>query len=381
MDMRATSRSRTRSPQLVVTPNPNQPQAVPAPHEAVTNPAGAPNGNNSTPQALAVQLVKDHGLSTLTARRQGDMPQPSDPQGAASPDPMDTKQELDLITARLNEAFVLPAREFLPQSKDHVTLPDYGLEQRKLPSKTGNPEDAGDYSFLPSDELYKILQPHSVKRCLQALGVCQTDTMVQKLVDYICGPPVTSSGTGPTARMLFAILLYNFEPSSILSFYQESLYDHDLPFSTTKRPGAGKKYDVFKKDGTPVVSFNSWSIYEARDFVRACQWQLFVPYFAEDISKPGLTPPLPVYHLFEPAILPFTELGKRVAVGNSEVYQIQIHPSQHRFDYVAPSRSPRNMIHIHPGQHAYPSVSLPCTPGPRTPFFPVSESRRPRVYV
>lgn len=62
-------------------------------------------------------------------------------------------------------------------------------------------------------------------------------------------------------------------------------------------------------------------------------------------------------------------------MGNSEVRQIAIHPSQHVFvNFVAPHRSSKNKIHIHPSQHALQSVSPPRKPGPGTPFFPVGDA-------
>lgn len=304
MDRRATSRSRNGGPhvQLLTEPNSDQPPAVPAPaHGAITD---------------TVKLVRDHGLKALNkAKRQTlgvSKPSASGQPDLVSADPMNTKRELDAIAMRLEKALVFPASEFIPGSKypqgpgpgdpedagDLISLAD--LLQQHVPSasKPEDPKDVDKYKFLPSDDLFKIIQLESVRRCLQALDICQTDIMVQNLVDYICGRPDASPET-PTARMLFAILVKISRPSYILGFYQESLYDRDLPFSNVTRPGSNTMVDdLFRKDRTRVASSDSWLTGDAMRFAERCQWQVFVPFFMEDLPSNLTPPPLPVYRLY-----------------------------------------------------------------------------------
>lgn len=302
--------------------------------------------------ATALQDVRDHGLSILEARRQMEMSHPSGKPGHASAGNMDSAKDLYIMTARLTKALVIPAQY--------------------------RGENAQDYRFLPADDLYEIVEPDLIRGCLKELDICDmsTETVVdlENVVDYICRSPQTPSGT-PTARRLFAIFVLFFDPSLILDFYHESVYDRDLPFTREPNLGSLTLFKVLNNDGTRITSFDCWHMRDAKEFINTYQWWFFVPFFAEDMSKPG-TLLLPRYHLYNDAILPFTEWTESpVLQGNNGVRQVHIHPSQHRFEHTA---NPKNKVCIHPSQHGFPSVSpRPTFGSSRDPRFRVADAHIP----
>lgn len=183
--------------------------------------------------------------------------------------------------------------------------------------------------FLPSNELCRLIQPETVRQCLRAENITNSES-TQAIVDYICGTggnAVERQG----ARRLFCILLLMEKPRYILEFYGESLFDRDLPLERERIDQ--HLFRLVKRGGLQLSCFRSWDQAYLRSFDE-CQWWTLAPFLTDDPEQHNS--PLLKYHLDERTILPWNHCDFliRSPTGTSEVRKIQIHPSHHKFSSV-----------------------------------------------
>lgn len=117
----------------------------------------------------------------------------------------------------------------------------------------------------------------------------------------------------------------------MLEFYHESMSDSDLPLERVHTDQ--HLFRLVRKGGRPVCCFNSWEAAYLKQF-DDYQWMTLAPFLTDD-------PTLLKYKLDNRAILPWKHYGTpiRSRSATSEVHQIEIHPSHHKFSSV--SISPR----------------------------------------
>lgn len=183
--------------------------------------------------------------------------------------------------------------------------------------------------FLPIDKLHEIVQPDRVKQYLQDEKILEHQ-IIQEVVDYICGDS-KNKADAKEARKLFCILLLIEKPGSILDFYQEAVYDHDLPFLRKQT-----HQDLFRlvrsdEQALHCLDSSSWETVYLERFDEY-QWRLLAPILSEDSESHNT--------LHNRAILPWNHCGSTRSGPESvpRVCRIQVHPSHHKFASVSMSR-------------------------------------------
>lgn len=184
--------------------------------------------------------------------------------------------------------------------------------------------------FLPSDELNRLIQPNTVRKCLEDKGIENAESS-QAIVDYICGT-LKNAVECQEARRLFCILLLIGKPQDILEFHRERLFDRDLPLE--RKHTDQNLFQLVKKDGRQLSCFGSWDAAYLNMFDEQ-QWWTRAPFFTDDSTQHNSL--LLKYHLDDRAVLPWNHCGSliRSPGGTSEVRKIEIHPSHHDLSSVS----------------------------------------------
>lgn len=213
-------------------------------------------------------------------------------------------------------------------------------------------------SFLPSDDLERIISTESVTQYCSTYAATAPKDETSKILEYVFG----SEGNyrGP-ARQVFAILVLMNRPSFIPGVVAENIRDHDLPLAQCAGTGADFQLARNSESQRALKCFSQWEMSDRISF-DVYQYQVNVPIFRLlDQNKPCFLPEKYVaMELDDRSVLPFTDYDRenQITSGSSKVVRVQIHTAHNDFNkhvsrLVSPSSespelgSPRHASHAH----------------------------------
>ncbi|VTO94299.1 unnamed protein product [Fusarium graminearum] len=205
------------------------------------------------------------------------------------------------------------------------------------------PEDESLESFLPRDNLEESLTQQRIIEALQTEGGFRPERLESIARDIIhpLGFMTSSQPHLRSRKEIFTILSLIDKISTIESFIQDGLFDHDLPFRYLRqtdsldgnaRPWVMKTCDLHR-ESREIPFFRNWSNKDAESF-EGGQWKVHIPVFT---GIPETTDKPTHYVLAKKANLPYiskTEVGRG---GFGAVDRVEIHAS-----HVITSRNPTN---------------------------------------
>ncbi|QPC73202.1 hypothetical protein HYE68_003954 [Fusarium pseudograminearum] len=195
------------------------------------------------------------------------------------------------------------------------------------------PEDESLESFLPRDNLDKSLTQQRIIEALQTEGGFppeRLESIARDIIDPL-GFMTSSQPHLRSRKEIFAILSLIDKISTIESFIQDGLFDHDLPFRYLRqtdsldgstRPWVMKTCDLHK-ESREIPFFRKWSNKDAELF-EGRQCKVHIPVFT---GIPETTDKPTHYLLAKKANLPYiskTEVGRG---GFGAVDRVEIHAS------------------------------------------------------
>jgi hypothetical protein len=168
--------------------------------------------------------------------------------------------------------------------------------------------DGNGRTFLPIDELEDMIDLENIITELE-LSECPEVDLVT-IAQQVWNPRADKSGQGQTSRQrIFAILCLLQKASQIVSFIDEDIFDHDLPFIFQKAGPTGDVYREIQQDSAtvlnPIRAFTSdvW-IASVRDMFDKYQWQMLAPCFKFSY---GAAEKVLHFNLKDQTIMPFIE--------------------------------------------------------------------------
>ncbi|KAI1085957.1 kinase-like protein [Rostrohypoxylon terebratum] len=196
--------------------------------------------------------------------------------------------------------------------------------QQMLDRESKFPPGEGNECFIPLNIQDTIISHDRVERELKAVLSGKGSENVKDLVEYICGTP--NGGSAKRARKIFAILSLMDKQNLICDFYNERIYDGDLPL---RKSGVGGKLKLIAKrryKDFELKCCSGWSAPD-KDIFFSYQWRMLSPFFGTRDGNP------PFYNLESGVILPWTacSLLEDTIGGNSDVSRISIHDAHHGF--------------------------------------------------
>ncbi|CAF3526170.1 unnamed protein product [Fusarium graminearum] len=195
------------------------------------------------------------------------------------------------------------------------------------------PEDETLESFLPRDKLEESLTQQRIIEALRIEGEFppeRLESIARDIIDPL-GFMTSSQPHLRSRKEIFAILSLIDKISTIESFIQDGLFDHDLPFRYLRqtdsldgntRPWVMKTCDLHR-ESREIPFFRKWSNKEAESF-EGRQWKVHIPVFT---GIPETTDKPTHYVLAKKANLPYifkTEVGRG---GFGAVDRVEIHAS------------------------------------------------------
>lgn len=190
----------------------------------------------------------------------------------------------------------------------------------------------GKPSFLPSDDLERIISPQSVAQYCSTYAAATLEDETSKIIEYVFG----SKGNyrGP-ARQVFAILVLIDRPSLIPGVVAENIRDYDLPLVQCSGTGADFQLARKSKSPRPLRCFSQGEMSDRMSF-DVIQYQVNVPIFRLlGQNKPCFLPEKYVaMELDDRSVLPFTHYDRenQITSGSSKVVRVRIHAAHHDFN-------------------------------------------------
>ncbi|KAJ4295595.1 hypothetical protein N0V90_007608 [Kalmusia sp. IMI 367209] len=224
------------------------------------------------------RVVRDGGLSLEFSER-------NDDRSRVDPD------ELVAIGAHFDDAETLA-------STDRDLL-DFQIRKRRIA------EGRNGQLFLPGNELGHLINLSNIIKELK-IAERQRETGKRDVgsIALQIWNPITTRKSEASRQRIFAILCLLREAAEIVSFIEEGIYDHDLPFIFKADPSDDvyRKVD-FESTEKPILLFRSklW-IPSLRESFDMYQWQMLAPVFnlSYDYDQKVLH-----YDLKDQTILPF----------------------------------------------------------------------------
>ncbi|KAI8246026.1 hypothetical protein K4K53_002623 [Colletotrichum sp. SAR 10_77] len=174
-------------------------------------------------------------------------------------------------------------------------------------------------SFLPDDELHRLVTPASALRTLRE----DAPGFTEEIRSIFANTVFTGS---PQTVKTFAILVLIGRPDAIFKFMDNSISDGDLPLEPTVEGGTLVRSQSTTKVFDLALAGLGWDEVVAFEEM---QWRVCVPVM-DELGAEGKP-----RQLHPKTILPFIWDGPVAPViqqgGHSRVYQVRIHPAHHRF--------------------------------------------------
>lgn len=180
-------------------------------------------------------------------------------------------------------------------------------------------------TFLPNDELDRVMTSKNVEHYLLNSGNIVLLNNCSRILESVCGIPGRTN-TRLTSRRIFAILLIIEEPARIMDVIEGGIDDTNLPFYRVD--SNGWECLLARKTGgglIPIQSLRIWPYAQRSAFFKD-QWRVQTPVF---LRGRGLNSH-PVHRLESEVVFPWTEY-EREYDGNSEVVRVKIHEAHCRF--------------------------------------------------
>ncbi|KAG9233397.1 kinase-like domain-containing protein [Amylocarpus encephaloides] len=167
--------------------------------------------------------------------------------------------------------------------------------------------------ILPKGRLSAVITTDVVVKDLKSRRPDLDDVEIHHHAQDICG----------NARQLYATLVYLKKEGDICELLGEGVCDKDMPLTT--RQDSLNSFELVRKDGLSITTFQRWSHKHLRKFFRV-QFPVTAPFFNH----------LMHYKFDNEAILPFIPLKDEEDIepkegGYSTVYARRLHPDHHDF--------------------------------------------------
>ncbi|RFN49034.1 protein kinase [Fusarium flagelliforme] len=218
---------------------------------------------------------------------------------------------------------------------------DIGLPTRirKASVSSSHPDYQKD-KFLPTNAIDELLSPETVRKAIAKCAKYQKYSEVRRFRDStsdiqgdvasICSPQTTDQGQplkGKSFRKIFIILALLKKASVVTWFIDEGICDDDLPLR--RQPETGIKWQPVRSSGVPLPKkVLRKSFFEK--FIEK-QWLVLAPCFRPSSDDAKDNP----QRLTEKHIPPFISWSLIGEGGFGTVYEIGIHPGQHKFSHVS----------------------------------------------
>lgn len=214
-------------------------------------------------------------------------------------------------------------------------MPDTNSLQSQLNSVFQESPYVGKRSFLPSDDLKRIITVPSVTQYCSTYAAATLKDETSKIIAYVFGSEGDEGKYSGDARQVFAILVLIDRPSLIPGVVAENIRDHDLPLAQCSKRGTEFQLSKRSKSLRPLECLRKWGMSDRRAF-DDIQYEVNVPVFRLFEQNNTFFPPgqFVAKKLDNRSVLPFTycDTKKQIVSGSSRVVRVQIHPAHHDFN-------------------------------------------------